>query len=131
MAIRVGIDLVSAESVRDSINAFGRRYLERVYTEREVSDCSPTADPDPERLAARFAAKEATLKVLRVGEETVPWREIEVRRDASGWVALSLTGYAAALAETAGIARFSLSLTHERGCAAAVVIAEIDEAADT
>jgi holo-[acyl-carrier protein] synthase len=105
--------------------------LDRVYTEREVSDCRSGLSADPERLAARFAAKEATLKVLRVGDHPIPWREIEVRRDASGWVDLSLTGQAATLAKTAGIARFSVSLTHECGCAAAVVIAEIDEAADT
>lgn len=131
MSIRVGIDLVSAESVRQSINVHGQRYLDRVYTAREVSDCSVETGADPERLAARFAAKEATFKVLRVGDQSLSWREVEVGRDASGWVGLSLTGHAAALAKIAGITRFSLSLTHECGCAAAVVIAEIDEAADT
>jgi holo-[acyl-carrier protein] synthase len=132
MTIRIGIDLVSAESVRDSVDIHGPRYLRRVYSEREVSDCwSEPAGIDPQRLAARFAAKEATFKVLRAGDEAVSWRDVEVRRAPSGWVELSLSGQAATLAETARISGLSLSLTHESGYAAAAVIAEIPEPADT
>jgi holo-[acyl-carrier protein] synthase len=129
-ALRVGIDLVSTDAVRESISAHGARYLERVFTDREVADCRTAADVDPDRLAARFAAKEATLKVLRAGDEAVPWRDIEVRRDPSGWVELLLAGRAATLAKDAGITDLALSLTHERGFASAVVIAEIRHAAD-
>lgn len=130
MAIRVGIDLVFADSIRESLTAHGEHYLTRVYTPGEVSDCTSGATVDADRLAARFAAKEATLKVLRVHDEPVAWCDIEVQRNPSGWVKLSLTGAAADLAERHGIAQLSLSLTHERGAAAAVVIAEIDPAAD-
>jgi holo-[acyl-carrier protein] synthase len=84
MPFRVGIDLVAADSVRDSIISHGDRYLERVYSAREVSDCRTATALDPERLAARFAAKEATFKVLRVGDEAVAWRDVEVRRDPVG-----------------------------------------------
>jgi holo-[acyl-carrier protein] synthase len=121
--LRVGIDLVSVDSVRDSVNVHAEHYLRRVYTEREVRDCSKPGGVDPERLAARFAAKEATLKVLRPGEVGVPWFEIEVRRNPEGWVELELSGAAAALAAAAGITELALSITHEGGFASAVVVA--------
>jgi holo-[acyl-carrier protein] synthase len=121
--LRVGIDLVSVESVRDSVNEHAEHYLRRVYTEREVRDCSKPDGVDPERLAARFAAKEATLKVLRPGDVGVPWFQIEVRRNPEGWVELELSGAAAALAAEAGFTELALSITHEGGFASAVVIA--------
>lgn len=125
MPVRVGIDLVAADSVRDSISSHGQRYLERIYSAREVSDCSSATAVDAERLAARFAAKEAAFKVLRAGDEAISWRDVEVRRDRGGWVELMLSGKAANLAEEAGISDWALSLSHERGVAAAVVVAEI------
>jgi holo-[acyl-carrier protein] synthase len=125
MAMRVGIDLVSVDSVDESIREHGARYLERLYTERELRDCQTEQGPVTERLAARFAAKEATIKVLRPSPDAaVPWRSIEVVRHSSGWVALELAGAAAALAEAAGLHDFALSITHEQGQATAVVIAE-------
>jgi holo-[acyl-carrier protein] synthase len=124
MPFRVGVDLVAVESVQESIDTHGAHYLTRVYTEREVEDCTGAAGVDAQRLAARFAAKEATLKVLRPGEVGLSLREIEVRRDPGGWVELELSGPAAALARDAGLGHFALSLTHEGGYASAVVIAD-------
>lgn len=123
MPTRVGIDLVSVDSVRDSIRTHADRYLERVFTAREREDSSTAAGVDPERLAARFAAKEATMKVLRPDEEEIPWDTIEVRRHPAGWVELELSGQAAALAAAAGLTEFALSVSHEDGFATAVVIA--------
>ena len=71
--------MVSVDQVRDSVAAHGERYLKRIYTPREIWDSSTQAIVDPARLAARFAAKEATFKVLRVGDEPVSWRDVEVR----------------------------------------------------
>jgi holo-[acyl-carrier protein] synthase len=120
--VRVGTDLVRVASVEESIAAHGDRYLRRVFTERELADCAGA----PERLAARWAAKEATLKVLRPGPgDTVPWTEVEVVRDPGGWVELALSGDAARLAAVSGLGGFAVSLTHEAGYASAVVIAEI------
>lgn len=123
--LRVGIDLVRVPEVRDSVRAHGDRYLERVYTEREIADCR-TADGDvaPERLAARFAAKEATIKALRPAGTAVPWRTVEVRRDPDGWVELALSAQAAEHAAAAGLRHFALSLTHEGEYASAVVVAQ-------
>jgi holo-[acyl-carrier protein] synthase len=121
---------VSADSIREAIGAHGQRYLDRVYSPREISDCSTESSLDAERLAARFAAKEATFKALRVGDAAVSWRDVEVLRDPSGSVELMLSGAAATLALDAGIGYLALSLSHERGLAAAVVVAEIREPAD-
>ncbi len=129
MAARVGIDLVSEQDVRESIDAHGARYLERVFSPRELAECRAD-DPGPghlaARLAARLAAKEATFKVLRVGKsDPTVWREVEVCGDPAGQVRLSLTGSAANLAESEGIGSLAVSLTHGRGSAVAVVIAGV------
>ncbi|MDQ6835041.1 MAG: holo-ACP synthase [Actinomycetota bacterium] len=124
MAIRVGLDLVCADTVTEGIEAHAERYLSRIYTEREVADCRSGDRLHPQRLAARFAAKEATWKVLDVGDHPVSWLEVEVVTDARGEMGLSLTGNAARLADNAGISSLQLSLTHQRTAAAAIVIAE-------
>jgi holo-[acyl-carrier protein] synthase len=131
MSLRVGLDLVSVQTITDSLSAHGERYLTRVYTTSEIADCRAGDTVDPERLAARFAAKEATFKVLRVGDEAVAWTDVEVVRDRTGWVGLRLSGHAATLAEAAGISELAVSLSHEQGCAAAIVIADIHKPADT
>jgi holo-[acyl-carrier protein] synthase len=128
MALRVGIDLVFIDTVRGSIEEHAEHYLERVYTHREVEDCRGANGIDAERLAARFAAKEATLKVLRPRDEGIPWSAIEVRRDPSGWVELELTGAAAALAADGGVRELSLSIAHEGDFATAVVVADCSSA---
>jgi holo-[acyl-carrier protein] synthase len=117
--VRIGLDLVSVEGVAESIATHGERYLRRVYTDAELRDCGG----DPERLAARFAAKEATLKALDCGDRAVPWTAIGVLRGDSGRPALDLTGAAAELAAERGVSSLELSFTHERGYAAAVVLA--------
>jgi holo-[acyl-carrier protein] synthase len=123
MAVRVGIDLVSVDTVRESIREHGDRYLERIYTEAELRDCLGAEGTVPERLAARFAAKEATIKVLRPTDEPIPWRDIEVIRHRSGWVELELGGCAATLAAGQSLGDFAVSVSHEAGFATAVVIA--------
>ena len=126
MPSRVGVDLVAVDDVEESIATHAEHYLARVYTEREIADCTTPEGVDPRRLAARFAAKEAALKVLRPGEVGLSLREIEVRREPGGWVELQLHGPAAELARQAGLESFAVSLTHEGGYASAVVIADLD-----
>ena len=127
MPIRVGIDLTSVASVRDSISTHAEHYLDRVYTGGELAECQTPAGLDAERLAARFAVKEAAMKVLRPTEhDAVPWNTIEVRHaDASGSVEIELSGRAAELAAESGLGELSASLTHESEFAAAVVVAEM------
>ncbi len=128
MPARVGIDLIAVEQVRESIRRHDDRYLDRVYTDRELDDCRGDAGVDAERLAARFAAKEAAIKVLRPGGTGVPWCSIGVRSEPAGAVSLELDGAAAELAAAGRLSGFDVSLTHERGFAAAVVIAEVNAA---
>jgi holo-[acyl-carrier protein] synthase len=124
MALRVGLDLVAVADVEASLRGAHRaRYLERVYTDAEVEDCrGPSGRVEPERLAARFAAKEATIKALPGAGEEVRLTQIEVRREPDGNVAIALTGRAAALLAEAGGGEIAVSLAHEAGFAAATVI---------
>ena len=122
-AIRVGADVTAIDQVAESVTRFGVRYLERIYTAHEIESCVGELPVQAASLAARFAAKEATIKVLRPAGHQPDWRSVEVRRDRDGWCTLALTGHAAALAEQAGIADLAVSLTHEGEMAAAVVVA--------
>ena len=122
-AIRVGADVVAVHQVAESVTRFGSRYLERIYTEHELSSCVGGAPVRAASLAARFAAKEATFKVLRPVGHQPDWRSVEVRRHAAGWCTMSLSGHAAALADEAGIGELAVSLTHDGDVAAAVVVA--------
>jgi holo-[acyl-carrier protein] synthase len=121
MPIQVGIDLVCTAEVGDAVRIHGERYLKRVYTAQERRDCGS----DPHRLAARFAAKEATMKALRRDDEPLPWLSIGVRRGAGGSPCLDLRGPAAELARRRGVRSLSVSLSHEGPLAAAVVLAEL------
>jgi holo-[acyl-carrier protein] synthase len=122
-AIRVGADVVAVHEVAASVENLGARYLERIYTEHERSCCAGSPLVQAAGLAARFAAKEATIKVLRPAGHQPDWRSMEVRRHSDGWCSIALTGHAAALADQAGIGELAVSLTHEGDVAAAVVVA--------
>jgi holo-[acyl-carrier protein] synthase len=128
--LRIGTDLCSVEQVAQSVATFGDRYLRRVYTDEELVYCRRDPALSAERLAARFAAKEATVKVLRPRDLRPDWRTIEVRRDPDGWCELALTGSAARLAQEAAIGSLSVSLSHDAGMANAVVIATLLEQPD-
>lgn len=125
MPVRVGIDLLEVREVEDSVRLHADRYLNRVFTPREIDDCRTENGVDARRLAARFAAKEAAIKVLRPGDVALPWTSIEVERTPAGGVGLKLDGEAADLANAAGVGDLALSLTHQPGLAAAVVVAEM------
>jgi holo-[acyl-carrier protein] synthase len=125
MALRVGIDLVNVATIARSLEEHGEHYLRRVYTPQEVADCTRAgaALPDPLRLAARFAAKEAAMKVLEVGDAAVPWPSIEVVRNPGRAPTLELHSPAADRAAEAGITALALSFSHEDAYATAVVVA--------
>ena len=132
MPIRVGIDLTSVTGVQDSISTHAERYLDRVYTDGELADCQTPAGLDAERLAARFAVKEAAMKVLRPErDDAVPWTEIEVRHaDASGRGRDRAQRPRRRARDAAGVGELSASLTHEAEFAAAVVVAEMTAPAE-
>jgi len=128
MPLRIGIDLVSVASIEESIRNHAASYLRRVFTDVELTDCTAAdGQPDASRLAARFAVKEAALKVLRQGDEAIPWREIGVRSDRHGRPSVELAGAAEASARRQGYDTLDVSLTHEGPFAAAVVVAHSEE----
>ena len=123
LRVRSGVDLIAVSDVDNAITQFGRRYLDKLFTAHEIASCQGVAQAMAEGLAARFAAKEAAMKVLRPGDVPVDWRSIEVRRAPDGVCTLAFTGDAARLAEAAGILDISVALSHEADLATAVVVA--------
>jgi phosphopantetheine--protein transferase-like protein len=118
------MDLVSVDDVEESLRLHGDRWLERVFTAEEIGACRAPGGVSRRRLAARFAAKEAALKVLRTArDEAIPWRAIEVH-EGPGGAQLRLGTPAAALAEAAGLSGLTLGVTHRGAFAAAIVVAE-------
>ncbi len=122
-SLAVGVDLVQVDEVAAALADFGDRYLCRVFTEDEVASASNGAGVSAAHLAARFAAKEAAIKVLRPTDHLPTWRSIEVRQGPSGRCSLRLSGHAAELARLARLNEFAVSLSHQGNIAAAVVLA--------
>jgi holo-[acyl-carrier protein] synthase len=124
MVLGVGTDLMETRRVQESIERFGERFLQRVFTAGEIAYCQRKRNA-AESFAARFAAKEAGAKALGTGiSRGVNWKEFEVKREESGRPTLHLSGRAAELAEAMGVRRIQLSLTHSREFAMAVVVTE-------
>jgi len=121
--LETGIDLIEVERVEQAIAKYGERFLNRVYTEQELAYCRGRAH----ELAARFAAKEAMSKLLGVGiqhPDGVHWREMQVVSGKRGKPSLKLSGKAARRAKKLGFKKFSLSLSHSRDHAIALVVAQ-------
>ena len=125
MVIGLGTDLMEVARIEASLRRFGDHFLHRVYTSGEIAYCQARHKTAAESFAARFAAKEAGAKALGTGiSRGVSWRELEVLRQPGQAPRLLLHGRAAEIAEALGVERLSLSLTHSRELAMAVVVAE-------
>ena len=119
---RVGIDLVQVTRITASVEAFGERFLRRIFTPREIA----YARNLPDSLAARFAAKEAAKKALAL--DGVGWTEIEVVRQPSGACELELHGAERTAADAIGAHDLALSMSHEGDFATAIVVARCEQA---
>ena len=127
MVLGLGTDLTEVDRIARSIERFGDHFLTRVYTPGEIAYCQARRKSSAESFAARFAAKEAGAKALGTGiSRGVGWPEFEVTRSPGEPPRLRLHGRAAEIALSLGVTRLTLSLTHTRGLAMAVVIAEGD-----
>jgi holo-[acyl-carrier protein] synthase len=129
-SMRVGIDLVQVSRMAESVERFGDRFLRRVFTAGEIAYATSAPAVALERLAARFAAKEATMKALGLVEDPCDWRHIEVRRSASGSCDLALHGHVREAAARLGAEAFALSMSHEGDYATAVVVTTIHTSQD-
>lgn len=126
MIVGTGVDIAEVPRIAASIERFGRRFTERVFTPDEIRYCESKANK-AERYAARFAAKEAVMKAIGTGwRHGVTWQDIEVKRAPGGRPVLSLTGRAAEFYAKLGATRAHLSLTHTTESAMAYVVLETD-----
>lgn len=121
--VTVGVDLVQVSRVADSLAQFGDRFLRRVFTQGEIAYATAAPDVTAQRLAARFAAKEAAFKAIGLDEVGPCWRDIEVEREQSGACRLILHGAAHHTAAQKGVIDLAVSLSHEGDYATAVVLA--------
>jgi holo-[acyl-carrier protein] synthase len=117
--LRVGIDLIEVARIARSLEAYGEKFYRRLFTENERRYCADR----PERLAARFAAKEATAKALGTGIGDIRWVEIEIDGDERGRPILRLYGNAAQRAADLGLTTWEISLSHSHDQAIAMVVA--------
>jgi holo-[acyl-carrier protein] synthase len=124
MIVGSGIDLAEIGRIQQSIDRYGSRFLDRIYTAAEQAYCLRKRN-SAESFAGRFAAKEAGAKALGTGiSHGVTWREIEVVRETGGRPALRFHGRAGQLAARLGVAHAALSITHTADLAMASVVLE-------
>lgn len=118
-----GIDLVDFERIEQMLSRHEERFCERVFTERERADAGKVKNRI-EKLAGRFAAKEAVMKLIGTGwRDGVAWTDIEVVNDAFGRPLVSISGKVQEVADRLGIEQITLSITHTANFAIASAVA--------
>src|SRR5258708_39815403 len=124
MIVGTGVDSTEVARIRAAVERFGERFLKRVFTPDEVRYCVSKVNA-AERLAARFAAKEAGMKAIGTGlRHGITWQDVEVVRELGGRPGLQFHGKAAEFAAALGCKRTHLSLSHTAEQAIAFVILE-------
>lgn len=118
-----GIDIVECSRIAELLDAHGDRFLRRVYTAVEIEYCCRRRHK-VERLAGRFAAKEAILKSLGSGwRGGIAWTDMEISNDPAGRPSVRLAGHTKQLADSLGVADILLSISHTRNVATGSAIA--------
>ncbi len=118
-----GIDLVDFPRIAEMVERHGKRFLNRIFTaaEQEYADGNVNR---MEKLAGRFAAKEAILKLVGTGwRGKIAWTDIEVINNAMGQPEVSLSGEVEKIADSMGITHVSVSITHTANFAIASAVA--------
>jgi holo-[acyl-carrier protein] synthase len=119
----IGIDIVDIGRIEALRKRYGMRFLARVFTPEEIAACNGRYDA-ASCLAGRFAAKEAAFKALAVPRSSgISFQDISVG-SSNGLPQLRLTGKALKHALSIGVVKRHLSISHDRGCAVAMVILE-------
>ncbi len=119
MTHNIGVDIIEIGRIKEAINNWGERFLKRVYTEAELA----AYRHKPSSLAARFACKEAVMKLLGTGRNGVNWREVETLSHPGGKPLVKLHGRAQSKAGELGIKEIAVSLSHCKEYAVAYVSA--------
>lgn len=129
MIVGSGVDLCEVDRIKKAIERHGRRFIDRIYTSREIAYCDPKANRF-ERYAARFAAKEAGMKAIGTGfRKGVTWQDFEVGHLPGGRPTLYFHGKAAEFAKALRVRNVALSITHTSVQAMALVILEAEDSA--
>ena len=125
MAIRgIGVDVVKVDRLVDSLERFGTRLENRLFTEAELDYCRRHMNPIP-HLAARFAAKEAAFKAIGTGlSDGVGWKQAEVIQPGGQQPRLEFHGAALERFRALGGQHTHVSITHDGGLAIACVVIE-------
>lgn len=124
MILGIGLDVVETAELGRTLAKQGEQFERRVFTAAERAACAGRVDRE-QALAARFAAKEACLKALGTGvSEGLSLQQVEVTAADNGSPAITLSGAAAERARQRGVRTVHVSLSHQPGLAAAVVVLE-------
>ena len=118
-----GIDRVDCPRIEQMVQRHGDRFVKRVFTAAEQAYAAASKN-EIEKLAGRFAAKEAILKLMGTGwRGKITWTDIEVINNAVGQPQVSLSGEVKKIADGLGIKRISVSITHTANFAIASAVA--------
>src|SRR5258706_16151482 len=121
--VGTGIDISEVARIAASIERYGERFLNRVFTAKEIAYCNSKKRGSAQSFAARFAAKEAAMKAIGTGlRRGVTWHDVEVGREPGGRPTIIFHGKAREFAQKLGMKRVALSLTHTAEEAMAQVI---------
>ncbi|MHC4131778.1 MAG: holo-ACP synthase [Planctomycetota bacterium] len=122
-----GIDLVDFPRIQNMIDSHGEKFLNRIFTANEQNYANSNKN-GIEKLAGRFAAKEAVLKLIGTGwRGKIAWTDIEVTNNSSGQPEVNLTGEVKSIADKLGINHVSVSITHTANFAIASAVALTDK----
>lgn len=123
MICGVGIDIIDIARIQSLYQHHGRRFLHRVFTDKEIDYCESRNDP-AQHLSVRFAAKEAVVKALGTGfTKGIAFRDIEVIKE-DGPPVIILHDAARRMADSLEVSKIHLSISHDRGSAIAFVVME-------
>tara|TARA_B110000438_G_scaffold92958_1_gene92533 strand:- start:1608 stop:1967 length:360 start_codon:yes stop_codon:yes gene_type:complete len=113
-----GIDIIEIYRIKDVCQKYPNRFMTKIFTQQEISYCKGRFP----QIAARFATKEAVMKLLGTGIRGVPWKSIEVFRERGKAPQVILHGNAKKKAKELGINEIALSISHSRNYAVASVV---------
>ena len=120
----IGVDVVDCDRIQNSIERFGARFLQRVFTEGEIAYSNSMKFPE-RHFAARFAAKEALSKAFGTGiGKSMGWRDLDVQKRESGEPFVVLSGGAQKMAHERGVEKIWISLSHTDQVGMATIILE-------
>lgn len=128
MKIYLGTDILEISRIKDAVDKYGNKFLEKIFTAKEIEFCCSNIYKQAERLAVRFAIKEAVSKALKVGinklgwDRGINWKDVEVIKASSGEINILLFGKALEISNGFGIISWEVSASHSKDHATATII---------